>query len=143
MGLAGVGCVCSLLVWTPSVSLSLSPTVKVSLDQDRSVRVLFDGQTTLQLEPEGGPTVWMISTAFSRPTDSTQRNTTPCMARQFFFFSFAGDKTGRPVVVMNEAVLPQIAYGPVQLALHCCCLWPEVPSPQPLMVQAVLQDMLC
>ena len=27
-------------------------------------------------------------------------------------------------------------------ALHCCCLWPEVP-PQPLMVQAVLQDMLC
>ena len=36
---------------------------------------------------------------------------------------------------------PQIAYGPVQLALHCCCLWPEVP-PQPLMVQVVLRDML-
>ena len=31
---------------------------------------------------------------------------------------------------------PQIAYGPVQLALRRCCLWPEVP-PQPLMVQAV------
>ena len=37
---------------------------------------------------------------------------------------------------------PHIAYGPVLLALDCCCLWPEVP-PQPLMVQAVLQDMLC
>ena len=24
---------------------------------------------------------------------------------------------------MNEAVLRKIAYGPVQLALHCCCLW--------------------
>ena len=34
----------------------------------------------------------------------------------FFFFLFAGDYTGRPVVVMNEAVCldpPQIAYGPI------------------------------
>ena len=30
----------------------------------------------------------------------------------------------------------------VPTALDCCCLWSEVP-PQPLMVQAVLQDMLC
>ena len=42
----------------------------------------------------------------------------------FFFivFSFAGD--WKPVVVMNESVPPQIAYGPVQLALHCRCLSP-------------------
>ena len=36
-----------------------------------------------------------------------------------------------PEAAMNEAVLEaQIAYGPVQLALHCCCLWSEVlPGP--------------
>ena len=34
----------------------------------------------------------------------------------FFFFSFAGDYTGRPVVVVNEAVLrPQTAYVPYSL----------------------------
>ena len=26
----------------------------------------------------------------------------------------------------DERSCPQIAHGPVHLALHCCCLWPEV-----------------
>ena len=53
-------------------------------------------------------------------------------------FSFAGELHWETSSGGERSCPPQIAYGPVQLALHCCCL----SSPQQLMVQAVLQDVL-
>ena len=52
----------------------------------------------------------------------------------YFFFAFAGDYTGRPIAEVNDAVLrrsPMVPYVE------------QKSPPQPLKVQAVLQDMLC